>query len=94
VSQTKYRLHFNFKWETLSFRVENMTRQTANLGQTGISVSALGIGTWAWGDKLFWNYGKEYGASQVEAAFKAAVEAGITFLTLPKSMDWGNRNDS
>ncbi|MGV2388674.1 MAG UNVERIFIED_CONTAM: hypothetical protein LVR29_11310 [Microcystis novacekii LVE1205-3] len=71
-----------------------MTRQTANLGQTGISVSALGIGTWAWGDKLFWNYGKEYGASQVEAAFKAAVEAGITFLTLPKSMDWGNRNDS
>jgi aryl-alcohol dehydrogenase-like predicted oxidoreductase len=57
-----------------------MTRQTANLGQTGISVSALGIGTWAWGDKLFWNYGKEYGANQVEAAFKAAVEAGITFF--------------
>ena len=80
VSQTKYRLHFIFKWETLSFRVENMTRQTANLGQTGISVSALGIGTWAWGDKLFWNYGKEYGASQVEEAFKAAVEAGITFF--------------
>ncbi|MCE2663888.1 MAG: aldo/keto reductase [Microcystis sp. 53602_E8] len=57
-----------------------MTRQTANLGQTGIAVSALGIGTWAWGDKLFWNYGKEYGASQVEEAFKAAVEAGITFF--------------
>lgn len=57
-----------------------MTRQTANLGQTGIAVSALGIGTWAWGDKFFWNYGKEYGASQVEAAFKAAVEAGITFF--------------
>jgi aryl-alcohol dehydrogenase-like predicted oxidoreductase len=57
-----------------------MTRQTANLGQTGIAVSALGIGTWAWGDKFFWNYGKEYGASQVEEAFKAAVEAGITFF--------------
>ncbi|MFN7553817.1 aldo/keto reductase, partial [Microcystis sp.] len=28
----------------------------------------------------FWNYGKEYGASQVEEAFKAAVEAGITFF--------------
>ena len=81
MSQTKYRLHFIFnEWETLSFRVENMTRQTANLGQTGIAVSALGIGTWAWGDKLFWNYGKEYGASQVEEAFKAAVEAGITFF--------------
>jgi aryl-alcohol dehydrogenase-like predicted oxidoreductase len=57
-----------------------MTGKTANLGQTGITVTALGIGTWAWGDKLFWNYGKKYGASQVEAAFQAVVEAGITFF--------------
>jgi aryl-alcohol dehydrogenase-like predicted oxidoreductase len=50
------------------------------LGQTGLTVTPLGIGTWAWGDKLFWNYGKEYGEKQVEEAFTASIEAGITFF--------------
>ncbi len=40
----------------------------------------LGIGTWAWGDSLFWSYGKDYGDSQLEAAFHAAVDAGITLF--------------
>ncbi len=29
----------------------------------------LGIGTWAWGDRLFWGYGDRYGEAEVEAAF-------------------------
>jgi aryl-alcohol dehydrogenase-like predicted oxidoreductase len=53
---------------------------TAQLGQLGPRVSALGIGTWAWGDKLFWGYGDQYGAAEVEAAFHAAVEQGVTFF--------------
>jgi aryl-alcohol dehydrogenase-like predicted oxidoreductase len=54
--------------------------QTTNLGQTGVQVTALGIGAWAWGDSLFWNYGQNYGAAQVKEAFEAAVTAGITFF--------------
>lgn len=54
--------------------------QTAKLGKQGPTVSALGIGTWAWGDKLFWNYGGNYGTPQVKEAFQAAVAAGITFF--------------
>lgn len=49
-------------------------------GKTGPTVTKLGIGAWSWGDKLFWNYGKDYGEEQVKEAFKAAVEAGITFF--------------
>lgn len=54
--------------------------QTVTLGKQGPTVTALGIGTWAWGDKLFWSYGKDYGADQVRQAFQAAVEAGINFF--------------
>jgi aryl-alcohol dehydrogenase-like predicted oxidoreductase len=50
------------------------------LGSNGPTVSALGIGTWAWGDRLFWGYGQQYGAVDVEAAFQASLAAGITFF--------------
>ncbi len=54
--------------------------QTITLGQNGPTVTALGIGTWAWGDKLFWNYGSGYGASQVQEAFEATLDTGISFF--------------
>jgi aryl-alcohol dehydrogenase-like predicted oxidoreductase len=50
------------------------------LGKNGPMVSPIGIGAWAWGDKLFWGYGDRYGSAEVEAAFHAAVEAGVTFF--------------
>ncbi len=55
--------------------MENIT-----LGQNAVSVTPLCLGTWAWGDKLFWNYGNDYGSEQVEQAFDAAIKAGITFF--------------
>ncbi|MDF0553648.1 aldo/keto reductase [Kamptonema sp. UHCC 0994] len=55
-----------------------MTKIT--LGQNGPAVTPLCIGTWAWGDKLFWNYGSNYGATEVEEAFKASLDAGVNFF--------------
>lgn len=54
--------------------------QTITLGLNGSTVTPLGIGTWAWGDKLFWNYGSDYGASEVREAFEAAIDAGVAFF--------------
>lgn len=53
---------------------------TKTLGPNGPTVPALCIGTWAWGDKLFWGYGSDYGEEQVREAFKAAVNSGVTFF--------------
>ncbi|BAZ80573.1 aldo/keto reductase [Sphaerospermopsis kisseleviana CS-549] len=50
------------------------------LGKTGLTVPPLCLGTWAWGDKLFWNYGDNYGEEQLQAAFTTAVDAGVTFF--------------
>lgn len=51
--------------------------QRVALGSGGPEVAQLGIGTWAWGDRLFWNYGSDYGPAEVRAAFEAAVAAGV-----------------
>ncbi len=53
---------------------------TITLGPDGPTVTPLCIGTWQWGDKLFWNYGRQYGQEQVYQAFKAAIDAGLTFF--------------
>ncbi len=56
--------------------------QTVTLGARGPSVSALGIGTWAWGDRLFWGYGKSFGEAEVAGAFQASLAAkGIPLAT-------------
>jgi len=54
--------------------------ETITLGQSNIAVPPLCIGTWAWGDKLFWSYGSDYDEKQLKEAFHAALEAGTSFF--------------
>ncbi len=51
------------------------------LGSSDIQISPLGIGTWQWGDNMFWGYEKSgYNAQDVQAAFTTSVQAGINFF--------------
>jgi aryl-alcohol dehydrogenase-like predicted oxidoreductase len=66
----------------LSFKIKKLLRkimQTVNLGNI-LTVPALGIGTWAWGDSFFWSYGKDYGKDQLQEAFETAISEGITLF--------------
>lgn len=51
------------------------------LGATGMKISPLGIGTWAWGDTVFWQYGKGgYSDADLEAAYQASLAYGVNFF--------------
>jgi aryl-alcohol dehydrogenase-like predicted oxidoreductase len=64
------------KYSSLTLKI----MATTTLGTTGIEVTPIGFGTWAWGDSLFWGYGKDYGEADLKLAFQAAINKGITFL--------------
>jgi aryl-alcohol dehydrogenase-like predicted oxidoreductase len=50
------------------------------LGKTDIRISPMGLGTWQWGDRMMWNYGKSHTDSDIHDAFQVSLEAGINFL--------------
>ncbi|MBD1823349.1 aldo/keto reductase [Cyanobacteria bacterium FACHB-DQ100] len=57
-----------------------MATESISLGRTSLSVPPLCIGTWAWGDSLFWSYGKDYTEADLKQAFENAIASGVTFF--------------
>lgn len=45
-----------------------------------VSISKLGIGTWAWGDKFYWNYESGQDASLKEVFDYCVKEGGVKFF--------------
>lgn len=40
----------------------------------------IGLGAWAWGDKLVWGYGKGYTDAEVEEGFQVSLENGVRLV--------------
>lgn len=53
---------------------------TRRLGASGITVPALGVGVWAWGDRRFWGYGKRYTVEDVKQAYRVSIDAGLALF--------------
>ncbi|MFP4660653.1 MAG: aldo/keto reductase [Halanaerobiales bacterium] len=45
-----------------------------------IKVPNLCMGTWAWGQKYLWDYGKEYDKNDLEEVYNYSMREGITFF--------------
>ena len=48
-----------------------------------VSISVMGLGTWAWGDRLTWGmngYDRTYDFETIRAAYERTIAAGITLL--------------
>ncbi|HEY6102925.1 MAG TPA: aldo/keto reductase [bacterium] len=41
---------------------------------------AVGVGTWQWGDRMYWGFGKDFTERDVWEAFDESVRAGLTFF--------------
>jgi aryl-alcohol dehydrogenase-like predicted oxidoreductase len=59
---------------------EGEQEQKIELGKTGIMIPPMGTGAWAWGDRIFWGYGRGYSAEDVKGAFDESLAAGINFF--------------
>jgi len=44
-----------------------------------LQLPAMGVGTWAWGDRLYWGYERRFGRREVEGAYAASLKAGLLF---------------
>jgi aryl-alcohol dehydrogenase-like predicted oxidoreductase len=40
----------------------------------------IGVGTWPWGDKLFWGYERDYKDSDLQAAFQESLSSKVNFF--------------
>lgn len=47
------------------------------LGRTDLEVAPIAVGTWAWGERRYWGYEKDFAARDVVDAFAASVDAGL-----------------
>ena len=66
---------------------ENTTvTDTIKLG--ALTVSAMGTGTWAWGDSIVWGYQRS-ADSDLKAAFEASIAAGICVFDTAEMYGFG-----
>lgn len=64
--------------------------QLIQIGKNGPRVAAVGMGCWAWGDRLFWDYGSGYGKQDLQQAFRASLKNGVTFFDTAEIYGLGN----
>src|SRR3974390_1321246 len=60
-----------------------MAPDSYTLAGTDVTVSRLGVGTWAWGDKSTWGmggYDRSLTRSSIEEAWNASIDAGVTLF--------------
>lgn len=57
-----------------------MTVQTITLPNTHLTIPALGVGTWQWGDNFWWGYGSDYNRNDLAEAFEASLDAGLSLF--------------
>jgi len=59
------------------------------LNGTGMKVSRICVGTWSWGSRFVWGYGRSYGKTEVRAAYTEALRRGVNFFDTAELYGYG-----
>ncbi len=69
---------------------EEKTLDSVPLGRTDIRIPPLGIGCWAWGDRIIWGYGSgTFSDTDLHAAFDTAIQGGVNFFDTAEVYGFG-----
>ena len=53
----------------------------------------MGIGTWAWGDRLYWGFGRGYDEKGLRDAFHWLIRSGVNFFDTAEIYGQGNSEE-
>ncbi len=69
--------------------------ETSNLPSTAqvFADVEIGIGTWAWGDRIFWGYGSGYDDQDLREVFEFCCRNGFNFFDTAEVYGQGVPND-
>jgi len=68
----------------------NNAQDLVPLGKTNIKITTVGVGAWAWGDRMIWGYGGgSYDDSDIRAAFDVSLENGTNWFDTAEVYGFG-----
>lgn len=70
-------------------RVDFTRVRYREVGGSGLKASVIGLGTWQWGSRVYWGYGRTYGRKEMEAILYQALEHGINLFDTAEIYGWG-----
>ena len=66
---------------------------TTKLGDTNLSLPRIGIGTWAWGSRILWGYGRDYTEADLVSVYKESFKSGVNFFDTAEVYGMGNSEE-
>lgn len=68
----------------------NKPQDLVPLGKTDIKITTVGVGAWAWGDRMIWGYGgSSYDDSDIQAAFDVSLANGTNWFDTAEVYGFG-----
>ena len=68
-------------------------RFTTKLGDTDLGIPKICIGTWAWGSRILWGYGKEYTEADLVSVYEESLKSGVNFFDTAEIYGMGNSEE-
>lgn len=66
---------------------------TTKLGDTNLRISKICVGTWAWGSRILWGYGKDYTEADLVSVYEESLKSGVNFFDTAEIYGMGNSEE-